>query len=177
MKPSIRLPRRTRDRALLAAAAVAVVAGVVAALTLPSSPSGIVAANVSRNLRACLVTDASNAADGTVTAAAWAGLERAATTGRVNAERLPVPSTDATADLPYFNGAVQAHCALILSVGPALTAALDQAAKKNAHQRFYLVTTTPPPGPAQANVTDLLVAASPATTADQVYAAVMQQLP
>ena len=95
--------------------------------------------NESRNYRACLMADAADATDAQAVQAVWAGLQRAAATGKVNAERLPLGSSDPDTALPYFNGAVEQHCGIIVSVGSLMKTATESAAAKNPGQRFMLV--------------------------------------
>ena len=156
-------------------AAVLVALAVVFIVTRLSARPAVVANNVSRNFRVCLLTRTAGAADPTdaqTAQAVWAGLQQAAATGRVNAERLPIATADtavATA-LPYFNGAVQQHCGLIVSVGAAMSPAVNAAAAAaaNSGQKFLIVGAASNRG----NVTGMPVLTAGATTA-KVYSTVM----
>jgi basic membrane lipoprotein Med (substrate-binding protein (PBP1-ABC) superfamily) len=142
-------------------------------LVIKPSPRAPIAANVSRNLRACLLTTTTNATDAQTTAAVWAGLQKASATGHVNAERLPLPTNDPKAALPYFNGAVQQHCALIISVGNTMEPAVASAAAADENQRFVVVGATgSEPNMSRPNITAIPQAASDSVTS-AVYARVM----
>lgn len=132
---------RTRRGRLTAGAAVCVAGAAVGLLIASggSSPKTLTADNVSRNYRVCLMNDAADTADASTARAAWAGLEKAAASGRVNAERLLLGGTTATAAAPYLNGAVLQHCGLIVVVGGGMEWAIDRSATSNAHQEFLLV--------------------------------------
>lgn len=135
------------------------------------------AANVSRNMRACLLTTTASATDAQTTAAVWAGLLKASATGRVNAERLPLPTNDPAAALPYFNGAVQQRCALIVSVGQTMEPAVQSAAAADQSAHFLVVgvaaTAQSAPRP---NVSEIPQAAADAVTSDTVTNAVYTQV-
>jgi hypothetical protein len=139
------MPKTPKRRMALGAAAC-VVAGTIAAVIVVESGSGRPASshNVSRNYRVCLLSEAKGGA-GTPAAAVeatWAGLQRAAASGKVNAERLPLAGTSAPDASPYFNGALQQHCGLIVSVGPDLTTAVDRSAATHRSQQYLLVGGT-----------------------------------
>ncbi|MBO4256173.1 hypothetical protein [Streptomyces griseorubiginosus] len=119
--------------------ALAVVTAVVLAVVLPVGPRAPRAANVSRNLRVCLLDTPANSTDAVLARATWQGMQDAAATGKVNAQRYPDPTIDATGSLPYINGAVQHHCGLIFAVGTGMRGATEAAAKANPRQRFVLV--------------------------------------
>ncbi|MER6081002.1 hypothetical protein [Streptomyces sp. NPDC001833] len=97
------------------------------------------AANVSRNFRACLLVSPAGATDARLSQASWQGMQDAARSGGVNAERFPAPTIDAKAALPYFNGAVQHHCGLIVTVGTGMRPATEAAARANPHQEFVII--------------------------------------
>ncbi|MEU9406989.1 hypothetical protein AB0E08_15080 [Streptomyces sp. NPDC048281] len=100
------------------------------------------AANVSRNFRACLLVSPAGATDARLSQASWQGMQDAARSGGVNAERFPAPTIDAKAALPYFNGAVQHHCELIVTVGTGMKPATEAAARANPHQQFVIIGAT-----------------------------------
>jgi basic membrane lipoprotein Med (substrate-binding protein (PBP1-ABC) superfamily) len=151
---------------IVGSALAAIAAAVVAALALAGTGHpAVVANNVSRNFRACLLTDGADTADAQTIQAAWAGLQRASATGRVNAERLPLGTSDPTAALPYFNGAVQQHCGVIISVGTAIKPAVEKAAAANSGQRFILVGALSP----RANITGI-PPSDPAGVTEAVFA-------
>jgi basic membrane lipoprotein Med (substrate-binding protein (PBP1-ABC) superfamily) len=125
-----------------------------------------VAHNISRNFRACLIT---SEPDQPTAQTAWSGLQNAARTTPVNAQRIITPSTatTTTALLPYIESLVQRECGLIISTGPHLDAAITAAAKNHPHQHF--VTTGTPialpnvttlPTPTAAAITDAVHTAS-----------------
>jgi basic membrane lipoprotein Med (substrate-binding protein (PBP1-ABC) superfamily) len=125
-----------------AAVALGVLTGVLLTVFLTGGRSAPRAANVSRNLRACLLDSPANSTDAALTRATWQGLRAAAGTGKVNAQRFTAPTVDAKAALPYINGAVQHHCGLIFAVGTGMRPATEAAAKANPRQQFVLVGTT-----------------------------------
>jgi basic membrane lipoprotein Med (substrate-binding protein (PBP1-ABC) superfamily) len=98
----------------------------------PHAPR-IVANNISRNFRACLISD-SNGAAGALSA--WAGMQQATHTAPINAQRIQTPTATTPTALPYINSLVQRHCGLIISAGTDLHDAVDTAAQHNPHQRF-----------------------------------------
>lgn len=106
----------------------------------PDQPK-IVANNISRNFRACLITSAPDQPDART---AWSGLQSAAHTGHVNAQRIITPrsATSPSALAPYIASLVQRQCGLIISAGPHLDAPLATAAKQHPRQLF-LTTGTP----------------------------------
>lgn len=95
--------------------------------------------NVSQNYRVCMMTDASDTADASAAQATWAGLQKAASSGRVNAERLALGGVTTAAAAPYINGAVQEHCGLIVAAGGDVAAAIRSSATADTHQEFLLV--------------------------------------
>ncbi|MCH5672356.1 hypothetical protein [Streptomyces gilvus] len=139
--PAVRLVALARRHPALSGAvvALAVLTAVVLALVLPAGPSAPRAANVSRNLRVCLLDTPANSTDAVLTRATWQGMQGAAATGKVNAQRYPDPTIDATGSLPYVNGAVQHQCGLIFAVGTGMRGATEAAAKANPRQQFVLV--------------------------------------
>ncbi|MFE4963398.1 hypothetical protein [Streptomyces sp. NPDC056660] len=100
------------------------------------------AANVSRNFRACLLVSPAGATDARLSQVSWQGMQDAARSGGVNAQRFPTPTIDAEDALPYFNGAVQHHCELIVTVGTGMKAATEAAAHANPHQEFVIIGAT-----------------------------------
>lgn len=134
---------RTRRGRLAAAAGVTACVAAGAAIGLyvagQGTPKAVAYANVSRNTRVCLMAEATDTVDAQTTAATWAGLQKAASSGHANAERLILAGTTPAATAPYFNGAVQQHCALIVAVGGDVAAAVDSAASSDARQQFLLV--------------------------------------
>ncbi|MCE3033689.1 hypothetical protein [Streptomyces sp. CMSTAAHL-2] len=104
----------------------------VAMLTAPRTPK-VVANNISRNFRACLVNDQQDAA---MAQPVWSSLQNAASGAAINAQHIQVPKDAKTASLPYINSLVQRKCGLIISVGPGLQQAMITAARNNPHQRF-----------------------------------------
>jgi basic membrane lipoprotein Med (substrate-binding protein (PBP1-ABC) superfamily) len=162
-------PRRIGRRAKAAAASVAVLAVVAGFLVWHGSGNKPATVNnVSRNYRACLMTDSADTADAQTAQEVWAGVQRAASTGKVNAERLPLTSPDPRQALPYFNGAVQQHCGIIVAVGAAMKPATENAAAENTGQHFILVGAT------SSHTNIVTVTASDADgVSDAVYADVM----
>lgn len=145
MKP---LSLRSRSRRFQATVAVAALgaAGAVTALGVLLFGGGshtphVVANNISRNFRACLIT---TDPDQPSAQASWSGLRDAARTGTINAQRIVVPAAAKTSKerLPYVESLVQRQCGLIVSAGPHLDEAIAAAAAKDPHQRF-LTTGTP----------------------------------
>lgn len=158
--------RTGRGQLITAGVAVCAVAAAVGIVVVSGSGPSKAAAdnNVSRNYRVCLMTDATDTADASTTQAAWAGLQKAATSGHVNAERLMLGGTTPEAAAPYLNGAVQQHCGLIVAVGGGMASAIDHSATSNGHQEFLLVGGSATlsnvrtiPAAAPANVTYSLV--------------------
>ncbi|MFF3920171.1 hypothetical protein ACFYZB_43505 [Streptomyces sp. NPDC001852] len=137
MNLPFRLHHRPRRVRLIAAAGALVATGLlawlaVALLTGPQTPK-IVANNISRNFRACLVNDQQ---DATMAQPVWSSLQNAASGAAINAQRIQVPKGSTAASLPYVNSLVQRKCGLIISVGPGLHEAVATAAQHNPHQRF-----------------------------------------
>ncbi|MFJ5535172.1 BMP family ABC transporter substrate-binding protein [Streptomyces sp. NPDC093261] len=104
----------------------------VALLTGPGTPK-IVANNISRNFRACLINGQQ---DASMAQPVWSSLQKAASGAAVNAQHIQVPKGSTAASLPYVNSLVQRRCGLIISVGPELHDAVATAARHNPHQRF-----------------------------------------
>lgn len=100
----------------------------------------IVANNISRNFRACLITDQQ---DTTAAQSAWAGIQDAARSIPVNAQRLTVSSTTTAPLIPYVNSLVQRKCGLIISVDATLHAAVATSAQHNPHQQFLNTSQQP----------------------------------
>ena len=127
--PTARLLHRfatpVRGHPVIAAATAAVLVAVLSLTVLLAGDRSAQpqAANVSRNFRACLLVSPAGATDARLSQASWQGMQDAARSGGVNAQRFPTPTIDAKAALPYFNGAVQPHCELIV----------------NPHQEFVIV--------------------------------------
>lgn len=130
---------------LVTTASATTVAGIGAALALiligsDTHPRHVMANNISRNFRACLVTSdpGSPAAQ-----AGWAGLRAAANSGPVNSQRIITPPSATTTEalLPYLESLVQRKCGLIIGAGPHLNAAVTAAAAKNPHQHFLIAST------------------------------------
>jgi basic membrane lipoprotein Med (substrate-binding protein (PBP1-ABC) superfamily) len=105
----------------------------IAWLNRPQTPR-ITANNISRNFRACLITDQQ---DNDTSQIAWAGIQDAARATPVNAQRITIPkTTSSSVQIPYINSAVQRNCGLIISIGTSLHAALETTAQHNPHQQF-----------------------------------------
>ncbi|MEU9243755.1 BMP family ABC transporter substrate-binding protein [Streptomyces sp. NPDC048385] len=124
----------------MAAAGTLVVTGLlawlaIALLTPPRAPK-VVANNISRNFRACLINDQHDSA---MAQSVWSSLQQATSGAAVNAQHLEIPKSGTAASLPYINSLVQRHCGLIISVGPDLHDAVTTAARHNPHQRFIIV--------------------------------------
>lgn len=127
----------------MAGAGTLVAAVLLAWLTIalsagPRTPK-IVANNISRNFRACLINDQQ---DASAAWPVWSALQKAASGAAINAQRIQVPKSSASAPLPYVNSLMQRNCGLIISVGPHLHDAVTTAAQHNPHQRF--ITVGPP---------------------------------
>jgi basic membrane lipoprotein Med (substrate-binding protein (PBP1-ABC) superfamily) len=161
---------RTRRGQLAAGVVVCVVGAAVGILVVSGGGSSktVTADNVSRNYRVCLMNDASDTADANTTQAAWAGLEKAAASGHVNAERLMLGGTTPAAAAPYINGAVLQHCGLIVAIGGRMESAISHSATSNAHQEFLLVGGSS----TQSNVRTI-TAATPANVTSSTYSLVM----
>ena len=166
---------RTRRGQIVTGVAAACVAGAVVGIVVTSGSSNssktVVANNVSRNYRACLMNDASDTADASTAQAAWAGLQKAAASGHVNAERLLLGGTTPEAAAPYLNGAVEQHCGLIVAVGGGMASAVDHSATSNTHQEFLLVG-----GSSTRSNVRTIAAASPANVTSATYSLVMSML-
>ncbi|WP_143070933.1 hypothetical protein [Streptomyces malaysiense] len=137
MNLPFRLHHRPRRVRLAAGAGALVATGLlawisVALLTSPHTPK-IVANNISRNFRACLVNDQQDAA---MAQPVWSSLQSAAAGAAINAQHVQIPTGGTAASLPYVNSLVQRKCGLIISVGPGLHQAVTTAARHNPHQRF-----------------------------------------
>jgi hypothetical protein len=115
---------RNRSRKFwLIAVATALAATAATSLTVALSSSGsnhprILAENISRDFRACLIT---SSPDQPPAQASWSGLRDAARTTPVNAQRIVTPSgaTTMTALLPYVESLIQRQCGLIRLRRPA----------------------------------------------------------
>ncbi|WP_406441880.1 hypothetical protein OHB00_38370 [Streptomyces sp. NBC_00631] len=143
-RPVHRFTGLVRGHPVIAAATAAVL---LAALSLTALLAGgrsaqPRAANVSRNFRACLLVSPAGATDARLSQASWQGMQDAARSGGVNAQRFEAPTIDAKAALPYINGAVQHHCGLIVTVGAGMRPATEAAARANPHQEFVIVGAT-----------------------------------
>ncbi|MEU6227584.1 hypothetical protein [Streptomyces sp. NPDC047042] len=132
-----------RRHPALAGGAIAVAAALAVTLTVflvtDNGTPRPRADNVSRNFRACLLVSPAGATDAQLSRSTWQGMQEAAGTGHVNAQRFPTPTIDAKAALPYINGAVQQRCGVIIAVGSGMKPATEAAAAANPHQRFALV--------------------------------------
>ncbi|WP_405864473.1 hypothetical protein OG407_38580 [Streptomyces sp. NBC_01515] len=140
-RPVHRLTGLVRGHPVVTAAVLVVVLSLTALLTGGGSTQPR-AANVSRNFRACLLVSPAGATDARLSQASWQGMQDAARSGRVNAQRFPAPTIDVKAALPYFNGAVQHHCELIVTVGTGMKPATEAAARANPHQEFVIIGAT-----------------------------------
>ncbi|MFJ9559155.1 hypothetical protein ACIRQQ_03820 [Streptomyces fuscichromogenes] len=143
-RPVHRLAGLVRGHPVIAAATAAVLLAAVSLTALLAADRGTHprAANVSRNYRACLLVSPAGATDARLSQESWQGMQDAARSGEVNAERFPTPTIDAKAALPYFNGAVQHHCELIVTVGTGMKPATEAAARANPHQQFVIIGAT-----------------------------------
>ena len=90
--------------------------------------------DVAGNFRVCLLTSS----DSSRSAAVWAALQRAAATGKVNAQRFPAPAGQANA-MPYVNGVVAVGCGLVVVADDGLIRVVEAAAAKAQQQRFLVV--------------------------------------
>ncbi|MEV5952391.1 hypothetical protein AB0M11_01200 [Streptomyces sp. NPDC051987] len=144
-RPLHRLAGLVRGHPVIAAVTAAALLAVLSlAVLLPGDGSTQPrAANVSRNFRACLLVSPAGATDARLSQASWRGMQDAARSGGVNAQRFPAPTVDAKAALPYFNGAVQHHCRLIVTVGTGMRPATEAAARANPHQEFVIIGAAP----------------------------------
>ncbi|SOE24930.1 hypothetical protein [Streptomyces sp. OK228] len=107
----------------------------IALLTGPQTPK-VVANNISRNFRACLINDQH---DANVAQPVWSALQKAVHGAAINTQHITVPKSSTAASLPYVNSLVQRHCGLIISAGPDLHDAMTTAARNNPHQRFITI--------------------------------------
>ncbi|MEU9451359.1 hypothetical protein [Streptomyces sp. NPDC048277] len=137
-RPVRRFTGLVRGHPIVAAVALLAALSLTALLTGDRSAQPR-AANVSRNFRACLLVSPAGATDARLSQASWQGMQDAARSGGVNAERFPAPTVDAKAALPYFNGAVQHHCELIVTVGTGMRPATEAAARANPRQQFVII--------------------------------------
>lgn len=169
-KPGLGFLRTRRGQLATGIAALCVVGAVVGIVVTSGGGSTKTAAvsNVSRNYRVCLMNDASDTADASTAQAAWAGLQKAAASGHVNAERLLLGGTTSEVAAPYLNGAVQQHCGLIVAVGGDMASAIDRSATSDTHQEFLLVGGSS----TRANVRTI-AAADPAKVTSATYSLVM----
>jgi basic membrane lipoprotein Med (substrate-binding protein (PBP1-ABC) superfamily) len=108
---------------------------VSALLAGPGTPK-IVANNISRNFRACLVNDQR---DASMAQPVWSSVQKAASGAAINAQHIQVPKGGTAASLPYVNSLVQRGCGLIISAGPHLHEVLTTVARNNPHQRFIAI--------------------------------------
>ncbi|MFD8721414.1 hypothetical protein ACFV2H_26365 [Streptomyces sp. NPDC059629] len=143
-RPVHRFAGLVRGHPVIAATTAAVLLAVLSltALLTGGGSTQPQAANVSRNFRACLLVSPAGAADARLSQVSWQGMQDAARSGGVNAQRFQAPTIDAKAALPYFNGAVQHHCELIVTVGTGMKPATEAAARANPHQEFVIVGAT-----------------------------------
>jgi hypothetical protein len=126
-----------RSRVITVSVVAALALGVASALLLRGGDDRAAVAHandVSGNFRACLV-DRPAAAD--ASAAAWQALQKAAATGRVNAQEFPVPAGGGAA--PYLNGVAGVGCNVVVVADKALTPAVSGVAAKAGQQRFLIV--------------------------------------
>jgi basic membrane lipoprotein Med (substrate-binding protein (PBP1-ABC) superfamily) len=135
-----RLHSRPRWVRLTASASALVVTGLlawiaIALLTGPRAPK-VVANNISRNFRSCLINDER---DADLARPLWSALQKTSDGAAINAQHITVPKGGTAASLPYVNSLVQRHCGLIISVGPNLHDAVTTTARHNPHQRFITV--------------------------------------
>ncbi|MCQ4082299.1 hypothetical protein NGB36_17220 [Streptomyces sp. RB6PN25] len=134
------LQNRPRQARLTAALGALITVGLLtwlafSVLTGPQTPR-IVANNVSRNFRTCLINDQHDAA---MTPSVWSAVQEAAQGAAINAQHIVVPDTGNAAPLPYVNSLMQRHCGLIISVGPDLHDAIVTAAQHNPRQQFVSI--------------------------------------
>jgi basic membrane lipoprotein Med (substrate-binding protein (PBP1-ABC) superfamily) len=141
------IPRGSRDRprafwpsVLACTVAVGLVGWLAIAWLTHSSKPHVVANNISRNFRACLVADQQSTS---AAQAAWSGMRDAARNTPVNAQRLIVPEgASATTLVPYVNSLVQRKCGLIISVDASLRTAVTTAAQRNPREQFINTATS-----------------------------------
>lgn len=131
------------------------------ALLWPSSTRDLppTRARVYQAFDACLLTGARGLAD-PAAAPVWAGMRDASlsTSAKVSYLAVAGPATVGNA-LPYAASLLQRHCDVVVAVGPAQVAAIEQDARNYPQQRFVAVG-----GPAGgANLTSV-----PAGAPDQV---------
>ncbi|MEU3535742.1 BMP family ABC transporter substrate-binding protein [Streptomyces murinus] len=141
MNLTFSLHDRPRKVWLAAAAGALAVIGLLAwlALTLPTGPRApkVVANNISRNFRTCLIN---SQRDASVAQTVWSALQKGADSAAINAQHITIPRSSTTARaLPYVNSLVQHHCGLVVSVGPSLHDAVTTAARNNPHQKFIAI--------------------------------------
>lgn len=98
--------------------------------------------DVSGNYRACLLPVEIDRKGASLAVAAWTGLQRAASTGTINAQQFPVPATDISTATAHLNGAISQRCGVMVTVGRALMPAVRKVAAKSTRQRFLVVGTT-----------------------------------
>ncbi|KDN80444.1 hypothetical protein [Kitasatospora cheerisanensis] len=108
---------------------------------------------------ACVAADDSPAT-ATLLQHTWAVVQQAAKDSSVNAQQLAMPAVGAKDAAPYLAGLVAQQCTLLVTVGPAFTAAVPAVAKDAPKTRF--VAVAPPGG------TDLTGTGATVLTEDQL---------
>ncbi|WP_146067959.1 hypothetical protein [Streptomyces sp. Ru72] len=131
-----RSPKARLLAAASALAAVGLLAWLAVALLTDHRTPKVVADNISRNFRVCLINGQH---DSDTARTVWSALQKSASGAAINAEHIQVPNSGTTASLPYINSLVQRHCGLIISVGPDLHNAVTAAARHNPHQQFITI--------------------------------------
>jgi basic membrane lipoprotein Med (substrate-binding protein (PBP1-ABC) superfamily) len=134
---------RVRHRVLLGLVPVVLLGAVAVWVWWPAPRTPVIPAdNVSRNLRACLMSVAGDTATAPFATATWQGMQAAVAKGGVNAQRFPVPDTEVGIALPYLNGAIARSCAVVVTVGDGLVPAVRAVATTAKDKRFLVVDGT-----------------------------------
>jgi basic membrane lipoprotein Med (substrate-binding protein (PBP1-ABC) superfamily) len=126
---------------LVAAAAAAVLLAIVVFVTTrhdeDTAPDP--RARQYRDFTACLLTDDKGIA-GAAAAPVWAGMQDASGSTRAKVQYVPVmgPQTPQNA-AAFLNGLAQGRCQVILTVGPAASGAVGDAAKRFPKSQFAVV--------------------------------------
>jgi basic membrane lipoprotein Med (substrate-binding protein (PBP1-ABC) superfamily) len=134
----LRLPGSSRWRVVVAVSAAAVFAGLVWTVwpSRPAVPEP--RARQYLDYRACLLTDGQGVIGGA--AAVWGGLQDASAATRAKVQYLAVAGAQTAANaLPYLASLAQSGCDLVLAVGLAPVAAVDEGAARFPGTRFVAV--------------------------------------
>ncbi|WP_143658085.1 hypothetical protein [Embleya scabrispora] len=139
-----------RTKLLAAATAVAVtIAGIITFFALrddtgndkPKLPE---ARNVSLNPVVCAAVGTDDPSGPATADAAWQALQDAATTNKVNAQRLQIPATSPTDAETYLTAFVARKCRIIIATGPQVTAAARSLAGRTTDIQWAIADSVQP---------------------------------